>query len=278
MTSLVFKGMAARKLRTVLTAIAIVLGAAMVTGTLIVGHTVKGGFHEWYTQANGKSAAVITGHLTVRDSNADVATPTPPLPSSLVEHVRRVPGVVHAEGLVQGNSIVIDRSGNEIGGAGPPSLVSSTITDPKLTPLHLVDGRMPSKGNEIAIDTWSASQAKTQIGGTIKLATETPTRTYTVVGLIKFTGIGTDGATFSIVTPQTAREILNRKNEVDRIQIAAAPGVTPARLVANLKAAHLGSAVALDILTAKADGLATEKRDGAFVDIIQTILLAFGGV
>ena len=57
----------------------------MVTGTLIVGHTVKGGFHEWYTQANGKSAAVISGHLTVRDSNSDVGTPTPPLPSSLVD-------------------------------------------------------------------------------------------------------------------------------------------------------------------------------------------------
>jgi putative ABC transport system permease protein len=278
MTSLVLRGIAARKLRTVLTAVAIVLGAAMVTGTLIVGHTVKAGFHEWYTQANGKSAAVITGHLTVRDSNSDVATATPPLSSSLVKQVQKVPGVAHAEGLVQGNSILIDRSGNEIGGAGPPSLVSSTISDPKLTPLHLVDGRMPSSGNEIAIDTWSASQAKTQIGGTIKLATVAPTRTYTVVGLIKFSGIGTDGATFSIVTPRTAREILGRRNQVDRIQIAAAPGVSPAQLVQNLKAAQLGSPVALDILTAKADGLATEKRDGAFVDIIATILLAFGGV
>ena len=79
MTSLVLKGIAARKLRTALTAVAIVLGAAMLTGTLIVGHTVKGGFHEWYTKANGNSAAVITGHLTVRDSNSDVGTPTPPL-------------------------------------------------------------------------------------------------------------------------------------------------------------------------------------------------------
>jgi len=32
-------------------------------------------------------------------------------------------------------------------------------------------------------------------GGTIKLATEAPTRTYRVVGLIKFSGIGTAGAT-----------------------------------------------------------------------------------
>ena len=146
MTSLVLKGMAARKLRTALTAVAIVLGAAMLTGTLIVGHTVKGGFHEWYTQANGKSAAVISGHLSVRDSDSDVGTPTPPLSSSLVQQVQRVPGVARAEGLVQGNSILIDRSGNEIGGAGPPSLVSSIMSDPSLTPLHLVDGRMPSKG------------------------------------------------------------------------------------------------------------------------------------
>ena len=278
MTSLVLKGMAARKLRTALTAFAIVLGAAMVTGTLIVGHTVKGGFHEWYTQGNGKSAAVISGHLTVRDTNSDVGTPTPPLSSSLVAKVRDVPGVARAEGLVQGNSIVIDRAGNEIGGAGPPSLVSSVLSDPRLTPLHLVAGRMPSKGNEIAVDTWTAAQAKTRIGGTIKLATETPTRTYKVVGLIKFHGIGTDGATFSIVTPKTAREILDRTGQVDRIQIAADKGVSPEQLVENLKAAHLGSSVALDIQTAKADGLATEKRDGGFVDILQTILLAFGGV
>ena len=61
---------------------------------------------------------------------------------------------------------------------------------------------MPSKANEIAIDSWSASQAKTRVGGTIKLATEAPTRTYRVVGLIEFSGIGTDGATFSIVTPE----------------------------------------------------------------------------
>ena len=66
MTSLVFKGIAARKLRTTLTAIAIVLGAAMVTGTLVMGHTVKQGFHEWYTQANGTSAAVITGRWIAR--------------------------------------------------------------------------------------------------------------------------------------------------------------------------------------------------------------------
>ncbi|MDX6569410.1 MAG: putative transport system permease protein, partial [Gaiellales bacterium] len=123
MTSLVFKGIAARKLRTTLTAIAIVLGAAMVTGTHELGHTLKQGIHEWYTKANGKSAAVITGHLSVRDANSDVGTATPPLASSLVKKVQNVPGVAHAEGLVQGNSILIDRAGNEIGGAGPPSLV-----------------------------------------------------------------------------------------------------------------------------------------------------------
>src|SRR4029077_13523911 len=102
MTAIVLRGLAARKLRTALTALAIVLGAAMVTGTLVMGHTVRSGFHEWYTKANGNSAAVITGHLTVRDDNSDVGTATPPLPASLVAKVRNVPGVAHAEGLVQG--------------------------------------------------------------------------------------------------------------------------------------------------------------------------------
>ena len=116
-----------------------------------------------------------------------------------------MPGVGHAEGLLQGEGILIDRSGNEIGGSGPPALVSSVMRDPDLTPLRLVSGRMPTGANEIAVDTWSATQAKTAIGGTIKLATERPTRTYKVVGLIRFDHLGTDGATFSIVTAKTAR-------------------------------------------------------------------------
>ena len=177
MTSLVFKGIAARKLRTVLTAIAIVLGAAMVTGTLIVGHTVKGGFHEWYTQANGTSAAVIS--RTPHRPRLQRRRRHPDTPARLL--ARRAGAAGPRRGSCRrprAGKLDRDRSLRQRDRrGGPPSLVSSTITDPKLTPLHLVDGRMPSKGNEIAIDTWSASQAKTQIGGTIKLATETPTRT-----------------------------------------------------------------------------------------------------
>ena len=278
MTAIVLRGLAARKLRTALTALAIVLGAAMVTGTLVMGHTVRSGFHEWYTKANGNSAAVITGHLTVRDNNSDVGTATPPLPASLVAKVRNVPGVAHAEGLVQGEGILIDRSGNEIGGNGPPALVSSALHDPELTPLRLVSGRMPTGAHEIAVDTWSATQAKTAIGGTIRLATERPTHTYKVVGLIRFDHLGTDGATFSIVTAKTAREILGRTGQVDRIQIAADKGVSPSRLVENLKAAGLHAPVKLDIQTAAADGKASEDRDGAFLNVFEYILLAFGGV
>ncbi len=278
MTAIVLRGLAARKLRTALTALAIVLGAAMVTGTLVMGHTVRSGFHQWYTKANGNSAAVISGHLTVRDNNSDVGTATPPLPASLVAKVRAVPGVAHAEGLVQGEGILIDRSGNEIGGNGPPALVSSVIHDPELSPLRLVSGRMPTGADEIAVDTWSATQAKTAIGGTIRLATERPTHTYRVVGLIRFDHLGTDGATFSIVTAKTAREILGRTGQVDRIQIAADKGVSPSRLVENLKAAGLHAPVKLDIQTAAADGKASEDRDGAFLNVFEYILLAFGGV
>jgi putative ABC transport system permease protein len=278
MTALVLRGIAVRKLRTALTALAVVLGAAMLTGTLVMSQTIRGGFHEWYSQTNGTSSAVVTGKLAVRDSSSDVGTATPPLPVALVSRVRNVPGVARAEGLVQGPAVLIDRSGKEIGGDGPPSQVSSIMPDPNLTPFHLVGGRMPRNGHEIVLDTWSSGQAKATIGETVRLSTELPTRTYTVVGLIRFAHIGTAGAVFAIVTANQARAILQRTGQVDRIQIAAAPGVSPTQLVANLKAAHLSSGVALEIQTARADGHAAEKRDGAFLTIFQDILLAFGGV
>ena len=55
------KGLGTRKLRTALTAIAIVLGVALVTGTYVLTDSIKGAFNAIFTTIYEGTDATITG-------------------------------------------------------------------------------------------------------------------------------------------------------------------------------------------------------------------------
>ena len=280
MTSLVFKGIAARKLRTTLTAVAIVLGAAMVTGTLIVGHTVKGRLPR----------VVHPGQRRVRGrDHADISPSATPTPTSAPD----TPARRLARRAGRGTSPAWRSCRGPR--AGQLDRDRSRRQRDRRAPVRPHWSPRPSPTRSSPRSTWSTAACRRR--GTRSRSTlvgragedagrrddqarhRRPDPHYRVVGLIKFSGIGTATARRS----RSSRRRPRGRSSTARTRSTASrsrpqPGVSPAGLVENLKAAHLASPVALDILTAKADGLATEKRDGAFVDILQTILLAFGGV
>ena len=76
MISVALKGLAKRKLRALLTALAIVLGVAMVSGTYVLTDTIKSAFDQIFAGSYKNTAAVITGKSTV--SFAQSGSPTVP--------------------------------------------------------------------------------------------------------------------------------------------------------------------------------------------------------
>ena len=60
MLKVALRGLFGRKLRTVLTAIAIVLGVAMVTGTYILTDSIKGAFNGIFTEIYSGTDATVT--------------------------------------------------------------------------------------------------------------------------------------------------------------------------------------------------------------------------
>ena len=68
------KGLATRKLRTALTAIAIVLGVALVTGTYILTDSIKGAFNGIFTEVYRGTDATITGQAAFDLSNENNTT------------------------------------------------------------------------------------------------------------------------------------------------------------------------------------------------------------
>ena len=69
MSTVSINGLLGRKLRASLTAIAIVIGVAMVSGTYILTDTIKSAFHTVFAQVYRNSDAVITGRSAVGRGN-----------------------------------------------------------------------------------------------------------------------------------------------------------------------------------------------------------------
>ena len=78
MTAFALKGLLGRKLRTALTAIAIVLGVAMVSGTYVLTDSIDKAFDSIFTDVREGSTAVITGKSAFDLSEGSGASAPPP--------------------------------------------------------------------------------------------------------------------------------------------------------------------------------------------------------
>src|SRR3954463_12065929 len=110
MIKLAFKGLFARKLRTVLTGFAVVLGVAFVAGTFIFTDTIDASFKDLFERTSKGVDVSVQSHLAVE---ADFAAP-PPMPADTLAKVRSVPGVKEAEVSVSADFNLLDRDGKPI--------------------------------------------------------------------------------------------------------------------------------------------------------------------
>ena len=76
MTSVAVKGLLGRKTRSILTALAIVLGVAMISGTYVLTDTIKKAFNTALTTSYRHTDAIISGREIVKGANETPSVPT----------------------------------------------------------------------------------------------------------------------------------------------------------------------------------------------------------
>src|SRR5947208_7248335 len=97
MWKVTLKGLAAHKLRLVVTGLAIILGVAFVAGTYVLTDTINKTFTQLFDQTTkGVDVAVRTKATFSGQGNQQRS----PMPATLVQTIRAVPGVASAEGSV----------------------------------------------------------------------------------------------------------------------------------------------------------------------------------
>src|SRR5262249_754199 len=166
------RGLAANKIRFVLTAIAVVLGVAFVSGTLVLTATIQQTFDDLFANIYKTTDAVVRAPEVL---GSDFGTgQRPNVPQSLLAKGQGAPGVQEAIGDVQIPSAqVVDKDGNAVGnpGQGAPTLGFGYHPNSQLSVFHVVEGRGPQSAGEIAIDKNTANVANLKIGDEVKILT-----------------------------------------------------------------------------------------------------------
>jgi putative ABC transport system permease protein len=271
------KGLAGRKLRAALTAIAIVLGVAMISGTYILTDTIKAAFSTVFTTVYAKTDAVVTGKVAFGNNSNSNNLP-PSFPESLLGKVRNLPGVAQADGGISDEAHLVGRDGKVIASGGAPGLAFSVHSggDQRFNPLTLVSGTWPVGAHEVAIDAHTASKEDFKVGQTVGVVARGPVTPYKIAGIVKIGGVSSlGGATISVFDFPTAQKIFHKEGKLDSINIAAAKGTNPQQLVDEIKPLLPPTA---EVRTAAGQAAQATKDTNGFLSIINDFLLAFGGV
>jgi putative ABC transport system permease protein len=277
MTKVTLKGLLGRKLRATLTAIAIVLGVAMVSGTYILTDTIRSAFSTVFTTVYRHTDAIITGKSAVGGNDNNQAAGRPSLPASLLTRVRALPAVADASGAIADTAGLVGRDGKVISRGGAPGLAFSySPAGKRFNPLTLTSGTWPSEGDQVVIDSSSAGKEHLRVGDRVGVVTRGPVEQFRIVGTAKIGGVSSlGGSTIVVFTLARAQQLFHKQGHYDSISVAGAHGTSPQQLVREITPLLPINA---RVRTGQAQAQQATKDTSGFLNIFQDFLLAFGGI
>jgi len=270
------KGILGHKLRTALTALAIVLGVTMVSGTYVLTDSIDSAFDSIFTDVRKGSSVVVSGKPAFDLSDGSGAT-APSFDEGVLELVRGVDGVAQADGGVDSESTtLIGRDGKAVVKGGAPNLGFSIARgESPFNPLALEEGAWPGP-NEVVIDSGTADEEGFEIGELVGVQAEGPVEELRVSGFVRFNSeISIGGATLAGFDLKTAQRLFKKEGKLDEIAVAAGAGTTDAELVAGIEdVLPEGTQVRTGQAQAAEDASGTNE----FITFLQGFLLAFAGI
>ncbi len=272
MTSVALRNLMARKARTLLTSLAVVLGVMMVSGTYILTDTIDQSFGNIFEQSNAGIDAVVSAKETVEtDDNQES-----PFSAEILDRVQGVEGVEAADGgIFDAQVSILDKDGEPIGGNGAPSFGASVVAD-RFDALSYPEGRKPAADDEVVIDKQTAGRAGYEVGDRVRVAGKEDATAYELVGIATLGDVDSfGGASIALFTLDEIRRVTRKEGEFDQISVAAAPGVSPEELTRRLDEALPAS---VEAQTGQEDTQSQKDDVGEFISILKTAMLIFSGV
>ena len=226
------QGLLARKLRTALTAIGVVLGVALISGTYVLTDSITSAFDSIFTENYKNTDAAITGKTAFEAADDGTVVTAPPFQAGLLDKVRELPEVGAAGGAVNGEAQLIGKDGKVIVFGGAPNIgFSVDPAQPQFNSLSLVSGAWPAAG-QVVVDTQTAKKKGLATGDMVGVQARGAAQQMRITGLVEFGAVSSiGGATLAGFDLGTAQRLFGKTGKLDQILIAAKSGVTPQQLV-----------------------------------------------
>jgi putative ABC transport system permease protein len=278
MMRVALKGLIQRKLRALLTALAVVLGVAMISGTFMLTDSIEKAFDSIFTSSYSQTDVVVSGKPIVDGSSSG----NPSVPQSLLQRIRQLPGVEAAAGSIadlesQANTAkLIGTDGKPIETKGAPALgFGVDPTQPRFTPLKLKAGDWARGPHDVVIDASTAESHEIAVGDKVGVAAAGPIEQFRVSGIVSFGNVDSlGGATIAAFDLPTAQRVL-RKDGYDSISVAARHGTPVEQLMSQIRPLLPATAKAT---SASARAASDSKEVSTFISYLRYALLAFGGI
>ncbi len=276
MWKVTLRGILARKVRLVLTALAVLLGVSFVSGTYVLTDTLDQSFRGLFRQfASGIDLVIRQEAPFGGDTGRDR------FPGTLVEQAAAVPGVATANGFLQDYAQFVDQQGDAIQTGGAPTRGISWSQDGSKGPLQLVAdggrrGHPPRGRHQVAMDAGTAREFGFHIGDRVRVLLEGPAERFTIVGLFTFGNQQEIGAlTFGAFDLSTAQEVFGAPELVDWVNVTAEPGVS----IRELRT-QLGAAIGPEYDVELASSFTADNGDQVldFLDLLTQLLLGFAAI
>ncbi|MGX1617710.1 ABC transporter permease [Micromonospora chalcea] len=226
------KSLLARKLRLLLSGLAVVLGVMFVSGAFVLTDTLGRSFDAVFADAYAEVDVSVEAKPKIDVSTAEGMPLSTPMPASVLDRVKAVPGVADAEGVVAAEGArMIGSDGKVVTSFGPPQLGQNWLGESDLVELR--EGRAPQADDEIVINAALAEAGKVKVGDRVGVLTLAPKKEFTLVGVFGYSG-GRDsigGANEVYFTTPVAQQLMLGKPDVfSSLSVQAADGTTPASL------------------------------------------------
>jgi putative ABC transport system permease protein len=229
------KSLRAHKLRLLTTGIAVLLGVAFMSGSLVLTDTISRTFNDLFAEVSAGTDAYVRGEEAFESEFGESVRPR--IDESLLEEVAAVDGVAAVAGDVMGYTQIVGADGKAIGDPanGAPTYGGAWTAVDALNPFTLSDGRAPAADDEVVIDRKSAKDGDLEVGMRTTVLTQSGATEVVVVGIARFGSVDSPGgASFASFTLPAAQRLIAEPGRLDGIGVVADDGVSRDELVERL--------------------------------------------
>ncbi|WP_030716441.1 ABC transporter permease [Streptomyces sp. NRRL F-2580] len=267
----------AHKARLLMTVLAVTLGVAFVSGTLVFTDTLKKSLSNQSAKSYEDVAVSVTSYGQGRDDNGQKEG-EPGLSQQTLDKVKALGGVASVSGRVSGFAGVGDENGKLIGsGWSNKGSNYAPVKDGKDPNYAFTQGAGPAKADEIALDKATADAGGYHVGDRVRVATNGPVKEYSLAGVFTTEdGAVQAGGSLVLFDTKVAQELYLKPGYFQELSVAAKAGASADQLLAEIKPL-------LDDKHTKAQtGAALAKEQAEQIEKgmsnMSTMLLVFAGI